>query len=397
MIQNSAQNLEKQHHFQLYKRYPITLKQGKGTKVYDTDGNEYIDALAGIAVNGTGHCHPNVVEAIKKQAETLIHCSNLYYNEPQSELAQLLTQKSGMDRAFLCNSGAEAVEAAIKLVRKYGDKQGKQGKIISFENCFHGRTLGTISMGKAKFQEGFYPLLPGFQTFPYNDAESLQKNIGPDTKAVIAEPIQGESGIIPAEKEFLQELRKICDDYEVPLIFDEIQCGLGRTGEMFAYQYYGVKPDIITIAKSMGGGYPIGAMLAKEEIAGALEFGNHGTTFGGNPLGCAAALAALKTIEEENLPEKARENGKYFMDKIKEKTEGMDQIREIRGVGLMIGVELSSKCADVVLSMLQKGVLANCAAEYVIRMLPPLIITKDEIDTIVDVMVESIKEADENG
>lgn len=389
---NLAQELEERHHFQLYKRFPITLEKGQNTKVWDSEGNEYIDALGGIAVNGCGHCHPKVVEAIKKQAENLIHCSNLYYNEPQSRLAEKLIALSGMDRVFFCNSGAEAVEGSLKLARKYGAGNGKDGPVYSFENCFHGRTLAAIAMGKEKYQEGFHPMPQGLQQLPFNDIDAARKAIDKNTKAVIIEPIQGEGGIIPAEKDFLAELRELCDQNNVLLIFDEIQCGMGRTGEIFAWQYFGVKPDIITIAKSLGGGFPIGAVLATDEAARAFDFGIHGTTFGGNPLACAAANAVLDTIEEEKLHRKARENGQYLIEQIIEKTKGIPGIKDIRGIGLMIGVQLDFKCGGVVNRMMQRGVLANCAAEYVIRLLPPLTISIDEINKVVAVMAASIKE-----
>ncbi len=397
MALDKTQKLEKKYHFQTYKRYPITLTKGEGTRAYDSNGNEYIDALAGIAVNSVGHCHPKVVAAIKNQAEKLIHCSNFYYNEPQSKLAELLAESSGFDRVFLCNSGAEAMEAAIKLARKHGYKKGKKGDIISFENCFHGRTLATVAMGKGKYQEGFGPMPEGFKTLPFNDVKALRENMNKDVKAVVVEPVQGEGGIVPARKEFLKEIQKACDENDALLIFDEIQCGMGRVGELYAYKYFDIKPDIITLAKALGGGAPIGAMLTKEEIAKTFEFGNHGTTFGGNPLACAAAFAALSVIIEENLPQQAKEKGEYFISKIKEKTSGIDGVKEIRGIGLMIGVQLNFKCAGVVDKMRERGVLANCAAEYVIRLVPPLTIPKNEINKIIDVMVESIREAKENG
>ena len=396
MAEENTQLLAKKHHFQVYKRYPVTLVKGSGAIVYDDEGNEYIDALAGIAVNGTGHNHPKVAAAIKDQADQLLHCSNLYYNEPQSKLAKRLTELSGLERAFFCNSGAEAVEAALKLARRYGDKHGKTGPVYSFTNCFHGRTIATIALGKTKYQDGFGPMPEGLKQLPFNEIEPLRQNIDKNTKAVIVEPIQGEGGIVPAKKEFLQALREICTENDVLLIFDEIQCGMGRTGKLFAYEYFGVKPDVITIAKALGGGFPIGAMLATEKASEAFEFGIHGTTFGGNPLACSAANAVLDVIEEEQLLKQVEEKGRYFTDNIKEKTKDIKSVKEIRGAGLMLGIELDFKCSDVVAKMLQKGVLANCAAEYVIRLLPPYVISNDEIDKVIEVMTETIRET-ENG
>jgi len=390
-MQNKFQKLEQDNHFQIYKRYPITLVKGIGARVWDSEGNEYIDALGGIAVLATGHCHPTVVNAIKEQAEKLIHCSNLYYNEPQSILANKLTMLSGMDRVFFCNSGAEAIEGAIKLARRYAKSIGKTGPIYSFTNCFHGRTLTGVAMGKAKYQEGFEPIPEGFEMLEFNNMQAL-KSINKSATAVIIEPIQGEGGVVPADKEFMLELQKICRDNDILLIFDEIQCGIGRTGHFLAYQYYEVQPDIITVAKALGSGFPIGAVLAKEHIAASLPAGMHGTTFGGNPLACATANATLKVIQDEKLIEKAKLNGDYFMELLKEKTADIKNVVQVRGLGMMIGIELNFKCSDVVSKMLEKGVLANCAAEYTIRLLPPLVISREEIEQVVEILVESIKE-----
>jgi acetylornithine/N-succinyldiaminopimelate aminotransferase len=392
MEEYNTQDLENKYHYKLYNRFPITIVRGNGSIVFDENGREYIDALAGIAVNGIGHCHPKVVEAIKEQAGKLIHCSNLYYNEPQSKLAKLLVTNSDMDRVFFCNSGAEAVEGAIKIARKYGTQSNKNGKIFSFTNCFHGRTIATIAMGKNKYQEGFKPMPEGFEVLEFNNSDMLNDKINNDTVACIIEPIQGEGGIIPAQKEFLINLRKICDKNNALLIFDEIQCGLGRAGALFAYQLYDVKPDIITIAKSLGGGVPIGAALVNEKLADVIGAGNHGTTFGGNPLACAAANATMEVIIEDKLPAQAMEKGKYFIKTIREKTKGIKEVTSIRGAGLMIGIELSFKCADVVKKMMEYGVLANCTADTVIRLLPPLTISYENIDRIIKVMVKSIKE-----
>jgi acetylornithine/N-succinyldiaminopimelate aminotransferase len=389
--------LEKNYHFQLYKRYPIVLQRAIGTKVYDMDGNEYLDALGGIAVNSVGHCHPKVVEALKKQSEKLIHCSNLYYNEEQSILAEKLCKLSGMERVFFCNSGAEAVEGAIKLARKYGKQEGKNGEIFSFRNCFHGRTLATIAMGKPAYQEGFNPMPEGFAQLEFNNIDMIRKKINKNTIAVVIEPVQGEGGIIPAELDFLNDLRELCNETDTLLVFDEIQCGLGRTGSFFAYQKLNVKPDIVTIAKALGGGMPIGAVLATEKLSSVLSPGDHGTTFGGNPLATAAANATLQIIHDENLAVEAEKKGKYFLEQMNKKTTEINCIKDIRSIGLMIGVELDFKCASVVENMLELGVLANCAAEYVIRLLPPLTISYEEIDIIVDSIIKSIRKVVGNG
>ena len=393
-MKDTAQELTNQYHFDLYGRYPITLTEGNGVYVQATNGKRYFDALAGIAVNSLGHAHPAVVEAIREQAGKLIHISNLYYSEPQGKLAKLLTEVSGLDRAFFCNSGAEAIEGSIKLARKYGHINGKTGKIISMENCFHGRTLGTIAMGKEKYQKGFAPIPSGFDRVPMNDIDALAQKVDENTVAVILEPVQGEGGVIPVDETYIKEVRTLCDRFDVLLILDEIQCGIARTGKMFAYQHYGIQPDIVASAKALGGGFPIGAVIAKEEVASAFKHGEHGTTYGGNPLACAAAHATLSTIVNEDLAAQATEKGNYFMDKMRSAAEDWDAITEVRGIGLMIGVELSFPGAGVVDKMLERGVLSNCASNTVIRLLPPLIITKQQLDTIADVLIESIKETE---
>lgn len=386
-----AKKKAEKYHFDLYGRYPIALVRGKGSRVWDDERNEYIDALAGIAVNNLGHCHPDIVKAIQKQASKLIHVSNFYYNEPQSDLAEKLVELSGLDRVFFCNSGAEAVEGAIKLARKYSHNKGKTGSIISMTNCFHGRTLGAIAMGKDKYQDGFEPIPTGFDRIPFNDVKALEKSVNENTVGIILETIQGEGGIIEVTPEFLKKARTLCDQFDIPLILDEIQCGIARTGKMFAYEHYGIKPDIVVLAKALGSGFPIGAVAATEKVASAFEHGNHGTTFGGNPLACAAALQTLKVIEKENVCEMARVRGQYLLTRINDLSINWKTIKNVRGKGLMIGVELTFPGAPVVKEMLKRGVLSNCASNTVIRLVPPLIISKEEIDTIVNVLVESIK------
>jgi len=389
-----AKKKAEKYHFELYKRYPITLVKGKGCKVWDDERNEYIDALAGIAVNSLGHSHPRIVKAIQKQSAKLMHVSNFYYNEPQSDLAEKLVKVSGLDRAFFCNSGAEAVEGAIKLARRYSNLKGKSGTIISMDNSFHGRTLGTIAMGKDKYQNGFAPMPSGFERVPFNDIKALEERVGEQTIGIILEPIQGEGGIVPVSKEYLKKARELCDKYDIPLILDEVQCGIARTGKMFAYQNYDIKPDIVASAKALGSGFPIGAVIAREKFANAFSYGNHGTTYGGNPLACAAALETLKVIEEEDICEMARVRGEYMTTRLRDLSTNWPAIKDVRGMGLMIGVELSFTGVEVVTEMMKRGVLSNCASDVVIRLVPPLIISKEEIDKVIDVLVESIKEVE---
>ncbi|MCQ6254205.1 aspartate aminotransferase family protein [Methanocaldococcus sp.] len=381
--------LEKKYHLQIYRRLPVVLVEGRGMEVYDIEGRKYYDFLAGIGVNNVGHCHPKVVEAIKKQAETLIHTSNIYYTIPQIKLAKKLVELSGLDKAFFCNSGAEANEGAIKFARKYASKVlGKAGgEIISMYNAFHGRTLTTLAATpKPKYQEGFYPLPQGFKYVPFNDLEALKESISNKTCAIIVEPVQGEGGINVADKDYLRGVRDLCDDKNIVLIFDEVQCGMGRTGKMFAYEHYGVKPDIVTLAKALGGGVPIGAVILKEEIAKSLNYGDHGTTFGGNPLACSAALASVEVIEELIKDNKVIEKGDYFIQKLKNLKEKYDFIKEVRGLGLMIGTELEFNGSEIVKKMLERGFLINCTSDVVLRSLPPLIVEKEHIDSLIDTL-----------
>ncbi len=386
-----AQKKAEKYHFDLYNRFPVTLVKGKGSKVWDDERNEYIDALAGIAVNSLGHSHPKIVKALQKQSGKLMHISNFYYNEPQSDLAEKLATVSGLDRVFFCNSGAEAVEGAIKLARKYAFMKGKTGAIISMENSFHGRTLGAIAMGKEKYQKGFAPMPDGFDRIPFNDIKTLENRVNDQTIAIILETVQGEGGIVPVSEQFLKAARELCNSLDIPLILDEVQCGIGRTGKMFAYQHYNIKPDIVVSAKALGSGFPIGAVIAQEKFAKAFEHGNHGTTYGGNPLACAVALETLKVIEDDNICEMARVRGEYMMTRLRDLSTNWPSIKEVRGMGLMIGVELNFPGRDVVNEMLKRGVLSNCASDVVIRIVPPLIITKEEIDRVIEVLVESIK------
>lgn len=388
-----AKNIDSKYHFEIYGRMPLLLKKGKGSRVWDSEGKEYVDALGGIAVNSLGHCHPNIVKAIKDQAEKLIHCTNIYYIEPQIKLEKLLLDNCDMERILFVNSGTEAVEGAMKLARKWGCKNGKGGGIITMDGSFHGRSLACVTAtGQKKYRVGFDPLPGGFKTVPFNDLDAVEDAIDETICAIMVEPVQGEGGIVPAEKNYLKGLRKLCDKYNILLIFDEIQCGMGRTGHLFAYQGYDVVPDIITIAKALGGGFPIGALLAKDKVASSFDSGDHGTTFGGNPLATAAAYASVKTLIDEKLPERSKEMGKYLMDKLKKEAEKNDHIVKVRGKGLMVGVVLDREGKDIVPAMMRHGVLSNCTAKNVIRFVPPLITPKADLDKSVDALMKSIDE-----
>ncbi|MBN2111293.1 MAG: acetylornithine transaminase [Methanosarcinaceae archaeon] len=367
---------------QNYGRYNIVLSSGSGSVVRDVDGREYIDCVAGIAVNNIGHCHPKQVAAIKEQAEKLIHVSNLYYTVPQAELAEQLVKITGMSRVFFCNSGTEAVEAAMKLARVTTGKTD----FVAAEHSFHGRTMGSLSVTyKEVYRNPFKPLVQEEMFVPFNDPSAIADAITRNTAAVIIEPIQGEGGInVPSDK-YLQEVRSICDDTGTLLIFDEVQTGFGRTGKWFCKDHSGVKPDIMTMAKAMGAGFPMGAIAAREGIS--FERGQHAATFGGSPLACAAALASIEVIREEGLIDRSKRMGAYFIDRLRNMS--LEGVVDVRGRGLMIGVELDRKCGDIVESCMQKGVLLNCTSEKVLRIAPPLIITKEQIDAVVDVLEQA--------
>ena len=389
---DKAQQLEKQYHFQVYNRLPVTLSHGKGALVWDTDGNEYLDAFGGLAVNNLGHCHPRIVAAIKEQSEKLLHASNFFYNKPQSLLAEKLANLSGLDRVFFCNSGVEAMEACVKLARKWGKKKGKNGKVITLSECFHGRSVTTIAMGMPSYQEGFDPMPAGFDQAPFNDFETLKAKVDKDTIAIGFETIQGSGGVNVIDAEFLRKTRQLCDELNILMIIDEVQCGVGRSGKFYAYQHFDIKPDIVATAKALAGGIPIGAIMAKEEVASVLGFGDHGTTFGGNPFACHVANAALDTIEEEGIVDNAAEKGTFMMTLLKEKLAGQSSVKDIRGLGLMLGVELDRPARPVVDKMFEHKILANAAHGTVVRFLPPLIITKEQIQRIVDELVWALGE-----
>ncbi|WP_209331833.1 aspartate aminotransferase family protein [Lunatimonas salinarum] len=379
---------DKLHYLPTFKRFPLAFIKGKGSRLWDADGKEYIDLLAGIAVNNVGHCHPKVVKAIQEQASELMHISNFFVSPPQVALSKLLVDISQMDHVFLTNSGAESVEGAIKVARKWAHTNGKGGTIISMQNSFHGRTLATIATGQEKYQRGFGPIPTGFVQVPFNDIAAIRAVPSEEVAAIIVEPIQGEGGVRPADRQYLQQLRNYCDEHRVLLLFDEIQCGVGRTGYFFAKDYYGVQPDIMTLAKGLGGGVPIGAFLCAEKVGDAIDFGDHGTTFGGNPLASAAALATLQVIQEEKLLEEATEKGAWLMNELRDLQEEFPRIRQVRGIGLMIGVQFDRPAAPLVKSLMDRGIVANATAENVLRLVPPLNIPKSDLQTALNVLRE---------
>lgn len=368
-------------------RLPVCFVKGKGMKLWDTEGKVYNDFLAGIAVSALGHSHPALVNAIIEQAQKYIHCSNYYYIESQAKLAQLIVENSCCDKVFFANSGAEANEGAIKLARLYFRKKGQPEKfeIITLEKSFHGRTLATIAAtGQEKYQKNYCPLTPKFLSVPINDIEALDHAVNDYTCAVMLEPIQGESGVNPTNVDYIRQVRELCNKRNILLIFDEVQCGLGRTGKMFGYEHYGVEPDIFTLAKALGGGFPIGALCAKEPFASAFEPGDHGTTFGGNPLACSTGYAVLSTLINDKLCENSAAMGNYLMDKLNDLKMKYPFITEIRGKGLMVGIQLSiPKAVEIKLMCLKAGYLIGAVGESILRMLPPLIVSKEDIDGLV--------------
>ena len=380
-----------QYLFPTYTRSPVVLTKGKGMKVWDSEGKEYLDFASGIAVLNVGHLHPRVVEAIHKQSKTLMHVSNLYYSEPQIKLAELLVKHSFADKVFFCNSGAEANEAAIKLARKVKKDKGESNRyeIITMENSFHGRTMATLSAtGQKKFHHGFEPLLDGFTYVPFNNSKAVEDAITDTTCAVMVEPIQGEGGVNCPSPDYLKNLRDICDQHGQLLIFDEVQVGMGRTGKLFAYQHYGVEPDIMTLAKAMAGGMPVGAMLAKEEIASSFSRGTHASTFGGNPLSSAAGIATMEALIQDKILENCQEMGEYFYSKLLFLKEKHSFIKKVKGKGLILGIELSFECAEIAMECLKRGLLIICTMGNILRFLPPLIITEKEIDILIKTLDE---------
>ncbi|MGB9082064.1 MAG: acetylornithine transaminase [Desulfuromonadaceae bacterium] len=388
---NSQQWIEKSDKYimKTYGRYPIVPVRGEGCRLWDADGKEYLDFLGGVAVNNLGHCHPKVVAALQKQAAELIHCSNYYQIPQQIELAELLCNNSFADKAFFCNSGAEANEAAIKLARKYSrDTFGPERyEIITAADSFHGRTMATVSAtGQEKVQRFFDPLLHGFKHVPFNDVAALEAAVTSTTCAVMLEPIQGEGGVNMPSPGYFQAVREICDRHGLLLIFDEVQVGMGRTGKLFAYEHFDVTPDIMTLAKALAGGAPIGTMLAKDKFAVAFVPGTHGSTFGGNPLVCAAAIATVRTILEDGLLNRCEEIGEYLVNELEALQHKYHAVKEVRGIGLMIGMALHIPASDIVKKGHERGVLLNVTHDTVLRFVPPLIVTKQEIDAMIAIL-----------
>lgn len=390
MTSNTIDRAER-YMFQTYKRAPLTLVRGAGCQVWDEDGKEYLDFVGGIAVCALGHSSPVISTAICEQSKKLVHVSNLYYTQPQTELAQVLIENTFADRVFFSNSGAEANEAAIKLARHYSrDHYGPNRHVIlTMENSFHGRTMATLSAtGQEKIRKGFDPVLEGFRYVPFNNLHDLEAAVDVSTCAVMMEPIQGEGGIVVPDSDYLRGVRQICDTHNLLLILDEIQVGMGRTGRLFAYQHFGITPDIITLAKALGNGLPIGAMMAKEELKGSLGAGTHATTFGGSPLITSGALALVKSLLNDGWIDHARDMGDYFKKGLLELQRKYSNIQEVRGLGLILGLLLESGGSEVVDACADKGFLINCVQERVLRFVPPLIVGENEIDRLLNCLDE---------
>ncbi len=378
-----------QHLIHTYNRYQIVLDKGEGVYLYDVEGKKYLDFAAGIAVFSLGYGNKAYNDALKAQIDKLLHTSNLYYNAPAAKAAAVVTEKSGMDRVFFTNSGTEAIEGAIKLARKYAYmKDGSTDhEIIAMNHSFHGRSLGALSVtGNVKYQEPFKPLIGGIKFADFNDLESVKAQVTDKTCAIIMEPVQGEGGLYPAKPEFLEGVRKLCDEKNILLIFDEVQCGMGRTGAMFAWQKYGVKPDIMTMAKALGCGVPVGAFAAVEEVAVALVPGDHGTTYGGNPFACAAINEVFRQYEENDILGNVQEVGEYLHAKLQAIVDKYDVAKETRGVGLMQGLELTIPVGDIILKALDKGLIVISAGANIIRFVPPLVITKENVDEMAAIL-----------
>lgn len=370
--------------FPNYKRWELEIVEGKGTKVIDANGTEYLDFVSGIAVCNLGHCHPAVVEAVQAQLQKLWHVSNLFENSLQEEVASLLVANSDGQRVFFCNSGAEANEAAIKLARKHTGKS----RILTFHQSFHGRTFATMTAtGQEKIHSGFGPLLPTFSYLPFNDAAALEQAMDHEVAAVMVEAVQGEGGVTPAQTEFLQAAEKLCKQYGALLIIDEVQTGIGRTGKAFAYQHYGISPDIITVAKGLGNGIPVGALIGKEELADTFSAGTHGTTFGGNMIAMSAAKAVLENVMQPEFLESVTEKEAYFMELLQDVT-SLPVVKEVRGKGLMIGIECNTEAAPFITELQKKGLLVLVAGPNVVRLLPPLTVTKEELETAASAIKE---------
>jgi acetylornithine aminotransferase len=380
------------HELGVYARFPVAFVRGQGCELWDADGKRYLDFFAGLSVNNLGHCHPAVVEAIRAQVGTLMHVSNLYHSSPVGEIAELLCKHSFAERVFFCNSGAEANEAAMKLARRWGNADGGgRYEILATTGSFHGRTVGTLTAtGQEKYHQGFLPLLPGVRLIPFDDVRAFEAAIRPETVAIIVEPIQGEGGVVVPGPGYLRGLREVCDAHGLLLILDEIQTGLGRTGKLFAHQYAGITPDIMTLAKALGGGVPIGAMCTTETIAKVMTPGSHGTTFGGNLVACAAATAAVRVIAEPAFLEGVAAVGAHFRAGLDRLATKHARVRHVRGVGMMAALVLDGPGADVAKRCLDAGLLINCTADRVLRFLPPLVLTTAQADEGMAILDEAL-------
>ena len=378
-----------------YRQFPIILEKGNGVYLWDSEGKKYLDFVAGIAVNALGYNNTDYVNEISIQLTKLQHCSNLYWMIPSIELGEILMHNSCFDKVFYCNSGAEAVESAIKLSKKYGKKVHGENcyEIITMERSFHGRTMAALTAtGQTKYQNGFSPLIPGFSYVEFNNFNKLEKAVSENTCAIIIEPIQGEGGIYPAEKSYLQKVRSLCNRNDIVLVFDEVQCGIGRTGKLFAYQLFDVYPDVITLAKGLGGGFPIGAMLAIQSKADAFQPGDHASTFGGNHLACVAGKVVLRKLLHEGVLENVKKQGAHLKEKLVELQKKHEIIIDIRGYGLMLGIELNCSVKEIIDKCMEKGLLVVGSGENIIRLLPPLIITKNEIDNGIEILNEILQQ-----
>ena len=387
MMQDELIKKAKKYLADTYTRFPVVITKGEGCWLWDLNGHRYLDFLSGIAVCSLGHAHPNVVEALTVQAKKLFHVSNLFYMEPQTRAAEMLTEHSFGDKVFFCNSGAEANEAAIKLARRYSWKKYGEGRstIITMENSFHGRTIATLSAtGQTKFREGFAPILDGFVHVPFNDIEALEKSLDQTTCAVMIELIQAEGGVYVADREYVRKLRDITRDKDILLMVDEVQTGMGRTGTFFAYEQFGIEPDIMSLAKALGNGFPVGAMIAKDAVMEAFVPGTHASTFGGNPLAASAVIATINTLIDEDVIKNCAEIGKYLYKGLAALKKNFPFIIDIRGMGLIWGIEVTADGDEIVREFLKEGVILNCTKGKILRLVPPLVVNKEEIDIFLE-------------
>ena len=388
--------MNKKHMMNTYARFDVVFEKGVGTKLYDIQGNEYLDFVAGGAVNCLGHSHPAIVHALEKQSKQLIHVSNLYWNNPQLKLAEKLVEHSSPDnQVFFCNSGTEAIETAVKLARKYGKVKGNLEKVqlLYMDNSFHGRTLGALAVtGQEKYQKAFKPLMEGVGCVKFNDVEDLTNKMNDKVCGLLIEPIQGEGGILPAQQQFLEKARELCDQFDALLIYDEVQCGIGRTGKLFAYENSGVVPDVVCMAKGLGGGFPIGAVMAAQKASAAFEPGDHGCTFGGNPLACGVGLAVLEELIKGGIIDGVQAKSQYIIEKVNTLMDKYNVIKGIQGMGLMLGISFDTEPKQFVTKCFDKGLLLVGAGHNVVRLVPPLNVTMEELDAALKIMEEVLEE-----